>query len=164
MNTRRPVTDALQGFTKPVQVLGNPDACCKISPSQMSCGITGTGPGHMISPGVRVAVCIQKSTMTTCQKIHLPTDSFATARFWIDVSRKTCIGVMTEKMDMGNFRTINPRLSQKSVNQSATQVGITKREEAQDTAGHLVANRQTRDQSRYLMSGTGQQYSRAIQH
>ncbi|MCX6697570.1 MAG: hypothetical protein NTV84_08455 [Methanoregula sp.] len=71
---------------------------------------------------------------------------------------------MTEKMDMGNFRTINSRLSLKSVNQSATQVGITKREAAHDTAGHLVANRQTRDQPRYLMSGTGQQYSRAIQH
>jgi hypothetical protein len=71
---------------------------------------------------------------------------------------------MTEKMDMGKFRTIIPRLSQKSVNQIATKVRITKREAAHDTAGHLVANRQTRDQSRYLMSGTGQQYSRAIQH
>jgi len=71
---------------------------------------------------------------------------------------------MTEKMDMGNFRTIIPRLSQKSVNQTPAKVGITKREEAYDTAGHLVANWQTRDQSRYLMSGTGQQYNRAIQH
>ena len=71
---------------------------------------------------------------------------------------------MTEKMDMGNFRTIIPRLSQKSVNQTPAKVGITKQEEAYDTAGHLVANWQTRDQSRYLMSGTGQQYNRAIQH